>query len=143
MEDHPNYRYMKNVGHGADPEIHSDEEWAQYIVPFSFTSGLFTSEFWEHRYSTYGLQAFQVPQALQQKRKYRRATLGIPKRCTQRYVTDEIREEIEQFRAVTKTWQPNRDRLRPWYDPPHKRTRSDPLRESLIPPPNLPSPEVD
>lgn len=115
MEEYPNYKFMITHGYGANEEEHRDDIWPTYFVPLAFTSGVLTADFWNVRYGAHGLRALMIPQALRQDRGYRKIdTWSGLKRCKLRYVGEDIKPELDQLRAVTRTWETSWKSLRPW-----------------------------
>lgn len=113
LEDFPNYRFLINHGKGVDEEAHRNDEWNQYLIPLSVSSGYFTREFWTVVYRKYGLRSCKIPHVLAQTRRDGRIPSRF-KRCQRKYITDEARTELNLVREALRNRVAVWKRLRPW-----------------------------
>lgn len=114
VEDFPNYNLLRFNGTGVDEAAHRNDEWSQYIIPLSTSSGFFTTYFWTILYAKYGVRVFRIPHVLKQKKSFHSPPSKPALIQSQYAVVEETKTELETLRGTFSNREALWRKLRPW-----------------------------
>lgn len=113
MEDFPNYRLLIVNNYGVNQAAHQNDEWSQYLIPLSTSSGFFTMHFWNVIYSKYSLPALRIPRLLKQTRTFRKPSLKLIMSKLE-FSNEETKDELQTLRQTVRSREALWKNLRPW-----------------------------
>lgn len=113
VEDFPNPKLLLWNAQGVNQAAHKDEEWSQYLIPLSTSSGFFTKNFWDVIYSKYSLPALKIPRTLKQTRTYAKVPQKL-KLCKLEFSNKETKADLQTLRDTIRDREALWKNLRPW-----------------------------